>query len=112
MMPLLAFCLWFGEEAESDQGCDQSLSNPHALLGQLEAIGLKLISLCVTIVLEIHVAARQGTNSENSPQGGRLMNTFQCGTSPRFLKALPTWTEHKMEDQARSDCIFSGMRHE
>lgn len=69
MMTLLAFCLWLGEEAKSDQGCDPSLNNLHALLGQLEAIGLELISLHVTIVLEIPAVARQGTTRELTPGG-------------------------------------------
>lgn len=52
-----------------------------------------------------------GTNSENSLRAGRLMNTFQCGTSPGLLQALPTWAGDETEGQARSDCVFSGTRH-
>lgn len=82
MMTLRACCLWLSEEAESEQDCDQSPNNPHAPLGQLETVGLELISLCVTIVLETYAAARRGTTSENSRQAGGLMTTSQYGTSP------------------------------
>lgn len=55
---LLAFCLWLIEEPESDQGCDQGLSNFHFQPGQLESLLLGLISLCVTVISGINAAAR------------------------------------------------------
>lgn len=69
MMTLLAFCLWLREEAESEQGCDPSLNALQAMPGQAEAVGLELISLCVTTALEITAATRQDTTRELSPGG-------------------------------------------
>lgn len=60
---------------------------------------------CVSLLPWKSQLQQDRTPPENSPQAGRLINTFQCDISPWFLKPLPIWADDKMEGPARSGCV-------